>query len=493
MSHQFNQYRQLLNQSFDHAVAYLESLAERPVDKHVTSDTLRQAIGGELPLASSCPDTVLNQLAVNVEQGLIGSGGPRFFGYAIGSSFPVSMAADWLVSAWDQNVPYYVSSPSMAIVEETAAEWVLELLGLSEHAGLGFTSGAQEAIYTALITARNTLLLRAGWDVTKQGLYGAPRIQVVVSDQIHSTIKRALSMIGIGLEDIHTIPTDDNLRIIADHIPEVLSRCEGPTLVCAQAGCIDSGAFDPFNALADAVENHPNAWLHVDGAIGLWAAASEKQKHLTQGIERADSIDTDGHKWFNMPYDCGLVIVKDAAALACAMGGSNMGDYLNDAMAKPDRNAINFGISASRRARGVPVYAAIKALGKSGIEQHLDNCCELAQCMADKLRAVEGITILNDVVSNRFSAQFGTGSDEQRNQLTERVVHRLQQEGFCYPSTSGYKGLKTMLFSVLSCHTNEQDIERSAEKIIAAFEIERDLFDQASMPKHAEAVAQAEC
>lgn len=493
MSHQFNQYRQLLNQSLGHAVDYLESLPERPVDKHVTSDVLRQAIGGDLPMSPSSPDTVLNQLAVNVEQGLIGSGGPRFFGYAIGSSFPVSMAADWLVSAWDQNVPYYVSSPSMAIVEETAAEWVLELLGLSQQAGLGFTSGAQEAIYTALITARNTLLQRAGWDVAKQGLYGAPRIHVVVSDQIHSTIKRALSMIGVGLEDIHTIPTDGNLRIIADHIPEVLSQCDGPTLVCAQAGCIDSGAFDPFEALADAVANHPNAWLHVDGAIGLWAAASDKQKHLLKGIERVDSIDTDGHKWFNMPYDCGLVIVKDAAALASAMGGSNMGDYLNDAMAKPDRNAINFGISASRRARGVPVYAAIKALGKEGIVQHLDNCCELAQRMADKLRPVEGITILNDVVSNRFSAQFGSGNEAERNQMTERVVHRLQQEGFCYPSTSGYKGLKTMLFSVLSLHTSEQDIDRSAEKIIAAYDIERALFEKSSQQKQAGAIENAEC
>ncbi|MGF1703600.1 pyridoxal-dependent decarboxylase [Photobacterium makurazakiensis] len=472
MSHQFNQYRQLLNQSFDHTVSYLESLPDRPVDKLAISESLRQAIGGALPLSSSSPDTVLQQLAENVEQGLMSSGGPRFFGYAIGGTFPVSLAADWMVSAWDQNVPYYVSSPSMAIVEETAAEWMIELLGLSKQSGLGFTSGAQEAIYTALITARNTLLQRAGWDVAKQGLYDAPRVHVVVSDQIHSTIKRALSMIGIGLENIHTIPTDSNLRIIPKYLPDILSRCDGPTLICAQAGCIDSGAFDPFEALADCVADHPNAWLHVDGAIGLWAAASERQCHLLKGIERADSIDTDGHKWFNMPYDCGMVIVKDAAALACAMGGSNMGDYLNDAMAKPDRNAINFGIAASRRARGVPVYAAIKTLGKAGIEAHLDTCCDLAKRMADTLAQIEGITILNDVISNRFSAQFGIGDDTFRNHLTERVVHRLQQDGYCYPSTSGYKGLKTMLFSVLSCHTNEQDIDRSAEKIIEAYAIE---------------------
>ncbi|MEF1338446.1 pyridoxal-dependent decarboxylase, partial [Vibrio rotiferianus] len=217
---------------------------------------------------------------------------------------------------------------------------------------------------------------------------------------------------------------------------------------------------------------HENAWLHVDGAIGLWAAASDSQKHLLKGIERADSIDTDGHKWFNMPYDCGMVIVKDPSKITSAMGGSNMGDYLNDAMEKPDRNAINFGIAASRRARGLPVYAAFKSLGKEGIVAHLDNCVTLAKRMADKLAQVQGVTILNDVVSNRFSAQFGIGDDEYRNELTDRVVHRLQQEGFLYPSTSGYKGLKTMLFSVLNYHTSEQDIDQSAEKIIQAYKAE---------------------
>ena len=318
-------------------------------------------------------------MAAALDAGLIASGGPRFFGYAIGGTFPVSLAADWLVSAWDQNVPYYVSSPAMAVAEETAAEWMVELLGLTKGSAVGFTSGAQEAIYTSLITARNSLLTNADWDVATKGLYGSPRITVIASDQIHSTIKRALSMIGLGIEDIIKVPTDKNLRIIPHELARVLADCDGPTLVCAQAGCIDSGAFDPFDDIADAVANHQNAWLHVDGAIGLWAAASDKQKHLLKGIERADSIDTDGHKWFNMPYDCGMVIVKDPAKITSAMGGSNMGDYLNDAMEKPDRNAINFGISASRRARGLPVYAAFKSLGKEGIVKHLDNCSDLAK------------------------------------------------------------------------------------------------------------------
>ncbi|MGF1873966.1 pyridoxal-dependent decarboxylase [Photobacterium frigidiphilum] len=472
MSHKFNQYRQLLNSSLDHAVDYLESLPERPIDKQSSSESLRKAIGGTLPMAGTSPEHVIQKLVTDVEEGLIGSGGPRYFGYAIGGSFPVALAADWLVSAWDQNVPYYVSSPATSIVEETAAEWMLDLLNLPKTAGVGFTSGAQEAIYTALITARNSLLEKAGWDVAANGLYGAPRIHVVMSDQIHSTIKRALSMIGIGLKDIKTIPTDHNLRIIPDTLPAILAECDGPTLVCAQAGCIDSGAFDPFDEIASCVETHPNAWLHVDGAIGLWSAASDTQKHLLKGIEKADSWDTDGHKWFNMPYDSGMVIVKDAGLLAKAMGGNNMGDYLTDAIAKPDRNAINFGISASRRARGVPVYATIKSLGKEGIQAHLDNCCTLAKRMADKLRNVDGITILNDVVSNRFSAQFGKGDDAFRDQLTARIVHQLQQDGFCYPSTSGYKGLKTMLFSVLSCHTTAQDIDASAEKIIEIYHIE---------------------
>ncbi|MGF1748463.1 pyridoxal phosphate-dependent decarboxylase family protein [Vibrio cionasavignyae] len=480
MTHRFNEYRSPLEQSLKHSVSYLESLADRPVDKGTSSQALRTAIGGRLPLKPTDPSQVIDDMVKNVDAGLIASGGARFFGYAIGSSFPASLAADWLVSAWDQNVPYYVSSPAMSVVEETAADWMVELLGLSQDTAVGFTSGAQEAIYTGLITARNTLLERAGWDVATQGLFDAPRINVVVSDQIHSTIKRALSMIGIGLETIITVPTDDNLRIIPDNLTEAIGSLAGPTLVCAQAGCIDSGAFDPFNELADAVEAHGNAWLHVDGAIGLWAAASDKQKHLLAGIERADSIDTDGHKWFNMPYDSGMIVVKDAAALSKAMGGSNMGDYLNDAMDKPDRNAINFGISASRRARGVPVYAAFKSLGKEGIVEHIDHCTDLAKRMASTLADIDGITILNDVVSNRFSAQFGHGDDEYRNELTARVVHRLQEEGTLYPSTSGYKGLKTMLFSVLSCHTSVADIDLSAEKIIEAYLTEQECMNAAN-------------
>lgn len=476
MTHHFKDYRASLERSFAHSVSYLESLDERPVAKEVTSQDLRNLIGGELPLHTSAPEKVIDEMAAALDAGLIASGGPRFFGYAIGGTFPASLAADWLVSAWDQNVPYYVSSPAMAVAEETAAEWMVELLGLTKGSAVGFTSGAQEAIYTSLITARNSLLAKEDWDVATKGLYGSPRITVVTSDQIHSTIKRALSMIGLGIEDIIKVPTDKNLRIIPSELSRVLAECDGPTLVCAQAGCIDSGAFDPFDDIADAVANHQNAWLHVDGAIGLWAAASDKQKHLLKGIERADSIDTDGHKWFNMPYDCGMVIVKDPAKITSAMGGSNMGDYLNDAMEKPDRNAINFGISASRRARGLPVYAAFKSLGKEGIVKHLDNCSDLAKQMAEILSEVEGITILNDVVSNRFSAQFGIGDDDYRNELTDRVVHRLQEEGYLYPSTSGYKGLKTMLFSVLNYHTSEEDIIMSADKIIQAYNIEKALI-----------------
>lgn len=472
MKNRFEKYHLPLKQSLKHSIDYLDSLGDRDVIKGATSEELRDLIGGPLPLLPSDPVQVIDDLVKNVDRGLLASGGPRFFGYAIGGSFPASLAADWMVSAWDQNVPYYVGSPAMSVVEETAAEWMVELLGLTEGSAVGFTSGAQEAIYTGLITARNTLLQRAGWDVAARGLYGAPRIHVVASDEIHSTIKRALSMIGIGLEDIIRVPTDDNLRIIPEEMRKAVERCQGPTLICAQAGCIDSGAFDPFDELADIAADHSNAWLHVDGAIGLWAAASEKQRHRLKGIERADSIDTDGHKWFNMPYDCGMVIVRDPSTIISAMGGNNMGDYLNDAMAKPDRNAINFGIAASRRARGVPVYAAFKSLGREGIVAHLDRCCELAKRMADKLAQVEGITILNDVVSNRFSAQFGIGDDSYRDDLTERVVHRLQEDGYLYPSTSSYKGNKTMLFSVLSCHTDSRDIDLSAERIIEAYLIE---------------------
>ena len=462
-------YKSLLNKTFEIALNYVESVNDRPIDNGTDKEMLRSNIDGPLPENGQEAVAVIEQLAKDIEPGLLTTSGPRLFGYAIGGSFPAAMAADMLNVAWDQNVPYFIASPGTSLAEETAAKWILELLGFSPDCGIGFVTGASEAINISLITARNEVLKRAGWDAGANGLRNSPKINIVVSDQIHSCIPRALWMIGIGNAEFKTIPTDDNLRIIPEEISKVLDTCEGPTIVCAQAGCIDSGAFDPFVELAEAVKNHENAWLHIDGAIGLWASASDELKHLTKGLELADSWDTDGHKWFNMPYDSGIVIVKNKAAIKQAMGGSHMGSYLDDAMAMTDRNAIDYGMQGSRRPRGVAIYAAIKSLGRKGIVEHLNKTVNLAKRMADTLAKEPGIEICNEVVNSRFSARFGTGTIEEIDELTDRVVHKVQKDGFCYPSTTGYKGKKTMLFSVLGWNTTEKDIDLSAEVIIRIY------------------------
>ena len=276
-------YDQLLSTTAKIAVEYINSLPHRPVDKAANKEELRAKLGGELPKKGEDSVKVIEQLAKDIEPGLLAMSGPRLFGYAIGGSFPASLAADWLVTAWDQNVPYFIASPGTAIVEETAAKWLLDFLHLPSSSGVGFVTGASEAIYTCLITARNEVLRRAGWDVVRKGLRNAPKINIIVSDEIHSTIIRALWMIGLGDSEVQRIPTDENLRIIPEAISDFITGCEGPTIVCAQAGCIDSGAFDPFPELAAAVAAHENAWLHIDGAIGLFAAGSDEFDHLTNG------------------------------------------------------------------------------------------------------------------------------------------------------------------------------------------------------------------
>ena len=465
-------YGRLLSKTARIASEYINSLPDRPVDKGSDKKGLRSSLGGDLPINGEDPEVVIERLAKDIEPGLLAMSGPRFFGYAIGGSFPASLAADWLVTAWDQNVPYFIASPGTAIVEDIAAKWLLEFLHLPSSCGVGFVTGASEAIYACLITARNEVLRRAGWDVVRNGLRDAPKINIVVSDQIHSTIIRALWMIGLGDGEVQRLPTDENLRIVPQAISEMLASCKGPTIVCAQAGCIDSGAFDPFPELASAVADHENAWLHIDGAIGLFAGGSDEFGHLTRGIELADSWDADGHKWFNMPYDSGIAIVKDGSALQGAMGGSHMGAYLEDAIAVKDRNPIDYGLQGSRRPRGVMVYAAFRSLGREGIIEHLRETCALARRMAERLAQEPGIEILNDVVLNRFAARFGNGTEEEKDDLTNRVVHRVQREGFCYPSTTGYKGKKTMLFSILGWCTSENDIDESAKKIIEAYRAE---------------------
>jgi glutamate/tyrosine decarboxylase-like PLP-dependent enzyme len=344
--------RELFGLTAGLAADFYATLPERPVFPRATASELRCAFAAKLPEGPTHPRTVIAELAAAADPGLVGTAGGRYFGFVIGGAVPASVAADWLTSAWDQNAGLYIGGPTAAIVEEVAGEWLVELLGLPAGASFGFVTGGQMANFTALAAARHHVLAAAGWDVERDGLSGAPRIRIIVGDKRHGTIDRSLRMLGLGAPtDI--VPADDNGRMLAEH----LRIGDEPTIVCAQAGEVNTGAFDPFYAVADARDAAPNAWVHIDGAFGLWAAVSESLRPLVDGVERADSWATDAHKWLNVPYDCGIAFTAHPESHRGAF--SARAAYL---VSDGDtREQIDWNPEHSRRARGFPVYAAIRS------------------------------------------------------------------------------------------------------------------------------------
>jgi len=456
----------LLRQTADIAADFLDRLPDRPVVRPVDLAELRAALGGAMPDGPSDPGSVIEALARDAEPGLVGTAGPRYFGFVIGGDVPAALAADWLTSAWDQNAGLYATSPAAAVVEEVAATWLVDVFGLPHGSSVGFVTGATMATFTALAAGRHRVLERAGWNIEEDGYVGAPVIEVVVGDEAHVTIFASLQMLGLGRKRVHRIAADEQGRMRADALRETLATLDGPILVCAQSGNVNTGAFDPLPEIVAAVRSKPNAWLHVDGAFGLWAAAVPALSDRIAGLAGADSWTTDAHKWLNVPYDSGIVICRDAEAhhLAMALAAS----YYVVAEGG-ERDSMNFVAESSRRARGFAIYAALKSLGRSGLADMIEGCCRLARRMADGLRGAPGVTILNEVVLNQVLVRFappGSRDDSAADDFTRRIIAAVQRDGTCWAGGTTWHGMAAMRISVSNWSTTEADADLSVEAIL---------------------------
>ena len=445
--------RELLDEAVARAARFLESLAERRVSPARDTEELVTALGGGLPHKGLPASEILARLDEIGGQGVVASAGPRYFGFVTGGALPASLAASWLATAWDQNAFSEVSSPVGAAVEQVAMRWVLEALDLPADAGVAFVTGATMANFTALAAARRAVLLAHGHDVDRHGLGGAPEIAVVVGEQAHATLFKALGMLGLGRERVTRVPVDGEGRMRLDSLP----RPTGPAIVCTQTGNVNTGAFDPVGAICDAVRAD-DVWVHVDGAFGLWARASSRLRELAAGVERADSWATDAHKWLNVPYDSGLAVVRDATALGGAM--SVQAEYLPD---RTRRDPYEFTPETSRRMRGVEVWAAVASLGRDGIEALVEHNCRQARRFAAGLREA-GHEILNDVVLNQVLVAFGDDA------ATAEVIRGVQREGTCWCGGTSWAGRAAMRISVSSWATTDDDVERSLAAILRVAE-----------------------
>jgi glutamate/tyrosine decarboxylase-like PLP-dependent enzyme len=458
--------RTLLQRTTELATDFLDRLPNRPVGRPTDLEKLRAALGGPLPDGPQDPMAVIEGLARGAEAGLIGSAGPRYFGFVVGGGVPAALAADWLTGAWDQNAGLYALSPAAAVAEEVAAQWLLDLFGLPADSSVGFVTGATMATFTALAAGRHRVLERAGWNLEEDGYVGAPPIAVVLGDEAHVTVFVSLQMLGLGRSRVHRVAADAQGRMRPDALRETLARLEGPILVSAQSGNVNTGAFDPLEEIVPIVRELPNAWLHVDGAFGLWAAAVPELRGQAAGLAGADSWTTDAHKWLNVPYDSGIVITRDAAAHHAAM---TLGASYYVETEGGERDPYNWVPESSRRARGFAIYAALKSLGRSGLAGMVARCCSLARRMADALRAADGVTILNDVVLNQVLVRFAppTGGDDGAiDDFTRRVIAAVQADGTCWLGGTTWHGLAAMRISVSNWATTEADADISVEAIL---------------------------
>jgi len=447
----------LLDLAHKHASAFLDQLPDRHVGPRATRDELMAALKVPLTDDGEDPAAVIEALARGVDRGLIAEPGPRYFGFVIGGSLPVAVAADWLTSAWDQNAGIYVTSPAASVVEDIAREWLLELFDLPRTAGVGFVTGGQMANFTALAAARHGVLRRAGWNVEENGLAGAPPVHLVVSAASHITIHSSMRMLGFGTRALRKVEADDQGRMRADSLRDLLKTLDGPVIVCAQAGNVNSGAVDPLRELAEIAHQH-DAWLHIDGAFGLWGRATASKRALLDGCELADSWANDAHKWLNVPYDSGIVIVRDSASHRASM--TVTAEYLEQTTGV-ERDNFEWVPEFSRRARGFPIYATLRALGRNGVAALIDGCCDRAQQFAELLGRDQRVAILNDVVLNQVLVRF-SDSDE----VTRDVITRVQQEGTCWLAGTTWQGQAAMRISVSNWSTSAEDVEKSAAAIL---------------------------
>ncbi|HWJ33544.1 MAG TPA: pyridoxal-dependent decarboxylase [Gaiellaceae bacterium] len=441
--------RELFELTATIAADFYDTLPDRPVYPRATVAELHAALSAPLPEHGLPARTVIAELAAAADPGLVAEASGRYFGFVIGGAVPASIAADWLTSTWDQNAGIFAGGPSASIVEQAAGAWLIELLGLPRHASFGFVTGAQMANFTALAAARHHVLANAGWDVERDGLQGAPKIRVVVGAKRHGTIDRALRMLGLGAPT-DVIPADAEGRMLASE----LRIDDEPTIVCAQAGEVNTGASDPFHAIADARDAARNAWVHVDGAFGLWAAATDSLRHYVDGVERADSWATDAHKYLNVPYDSGLVFTAHPESHSAAFSVRAAYLIVDD----EKREQVDWNPEFSRRARGFPTYAAIRSLGRTGIAALVERTCAHAKTFAARLE-VMGAEVLNSVELNQVLFRF---ADDAR---TDAVLAAVQASGEAWMSGTVWDGRPAIRISVSNWQTSEEDVERT----LAAF------------------------
>jgi glutamate/tyrosine decarboxylase-like PLP-dependent enzyme len=440
---------ELLHATAERAARYFAGLNARTVSPASDAIARLAELGGRLPDRPSDPEAILALLDEVGSPATTATAGGRYFGFVVGGTLPAALAANWLATAWDNDSGMSIVSPVGAAVEEIARGWLLDLLRLPADSGIGFVTGGTMANFACLAAARNAILGRAGWDVEADGLFGAPPVTVVVGAEAHVSIFKALGLLGFGRERVVRVPVDRQGRMLADELPVL----DGPAIVCAQAGNVNTGAIDPVGAIAARIEGS-GAWLHVDGAFGLWAAAAPDRAHLVAGVEAADSWATDAHKWLNIPYDSGIAIVREPEALRRAMAAS--ASYL---VASDTREPDQYTPEMSRRARGVEVWAALRSLGRSGLADLVERCCLHATRFADGLREA-GYELLNDVTLNQVLVSFGDDA------TTRRVIAAIQADGTCWCGGTTWQGRAAMRISVSSWATTSEDVERSLSAIL---------------------------
>lgn len=466
-----------LSAAFRHALAFVDGMGERPVDATASLAELRQRIDVPLADGGMAAEQVIEELVAAAEGGIVGSAGPRFFGFVIGGSLPAALAADWMTSAWDQNAGLYACGPAAAVVEEVAGGWLRSIFGLPAETSFALVTGCQMAHVTCLAAARHAVLERVGWDVERDGLAGAPKIRILTSTEQHATIPRAARLLGMGTGCVEMLPCDDEGRLRADALQAALeAEPKRPTIAVLQAGDLNRGAFDDFRTLVPLAHEH-GAWVHVDGAFGLWCAASPKYRWLLEGAETADSWSTDGHKWLNVPYDCGYAFVRDAAAQTAAMGVRS--SYLVQGAGARDQ--VDWTPEFSRRGRGFATYAALRQLGRDGVAEMIDRCCAMAQALVERIGALPGAEALCAPLSgssiNQGMVRFfdprpgATGADHDR--FTDGVMAAIRATGEAFFTGTTWHGLRAMRVSVSNWQTGPADVDRTVACVMRVLESAR--------------------
>jgi glutamate/tyrosine decarboxylase-like PLP-dependent enzyme len=444
---------ELLEMASERAIRYLNEIGDRSVAPSAEAEARLSILGGAMPEEPADPADIIRMLDEVGSPATMASAGPRYFGFVVGGAMPVTVAANWLAAAWDQNAAVNLLSPTGTALEKIAIGWLVELFGLPSGTWGGLVTGATAANFTGLAAGLQAILHRQGWDVANKGIFGAPKIRVVIGEEAHVSLLLALRVLGFGRDDLLRVQVDDQGRMRADALPDL----DANTILCLQAGNVNSGAFDPAEEICKRARK-AGSWIHVDGAFGLWAATTPKLKHLTAGVTQADSWATDAHKWLNVPYDCGIALCREPKYLATAMA-IDPAAYIQESMGEGEPE--NFTLEMSRRARGIEVWAALRTLGSSGLAELIERTCTHAQVFASKL-AEAGFEILNDVVLNQVLVSFGD------DETTRRILAKIQKEGTCWASGTHWHGRQAVRISVSSWATTSSDVDKSIDAIIRA-------------------------